>query len=511
MSHIPEWIEARLRASINDEQAWAALEDESLASLEPRALAAVSSVLRGPTPVEALRRASRLPAHVLEHPAFPHVAPCLHQGGYAARLMGLVPEGLDDVPRDGDPVPSTALSVETLLDRLDALAASSSVAEALGRVRTASYVLLCVQEVRRRALEDVCAGLSNLAEACVRFAVSREPILATHTVVFGMGKLAGRELNFHSDIDLVFIHAHPDAEGPDGHAARMRIHEAVRRVVASRGGGGFRARFRVGPAGLPWGPRPDLHILGAAMRYFETHGRGWERRCGCGAPSQEIWSQNHPANARSIRHRSALPPCSRPEPSRLEPDAPLRTPTLAGWCSHDRVYPRDRVLRAIALAPWENPDLQTPSTMVASTDCRARAHQRRRARALLRCHCRLRRLEHRAQLEEDSDASIGGDRALGCCCASTNPSSRPPRVADGDALERELATLRQRVIEVCDPVDEREPRTSAPRGSTWTPSRSHGTDALIEAALVRLGAHDGAEAHAMLRALRARPTGAPPR
>ena len=525
VSHIPEWIEARLGASITDEQAWAALEDDSLADLEPRARAAVSAILRGPTPVEALQRASRLPPRALVHPAFPQVAPCLHQGGYPARLAGLVPEGLDDVPSDGGPIPPATLSVETLLHRLEALATTSSVAEALGRVRTAGYIPLCVPEARRRALEEVCAGLSNLAEACVRFAVSREPILATHTVVFGMGKLAGRELNFHSDIDLVFIHAHPDAEGPDGHPVRMRVHEAIRRVVATlEGDGRFRPLFRVDLRLRPFGSRgPISTSYGAAMRYFETHGRGWER---------QVWMRARPIAGdldlghRFLRalgpfvYRSAVSPAVLEETRALSARARRPSPhtDAAGIdVKHDRGCIREIeffVQSLLLLHGGKLPDVQTPSTMGALDRLLAHGLISDDEHALFSgAYRRLRRLEHRAQLEEGLQThSIGGEHdALALLAVRVDDPHRagPSAAADGDALERELAILRQRIIDVCDPVDEREPTdVRAARLDIDTILDPMAPDALVEAALVRLGAHDGPEAFAMLRALRAPPQSA---
>src|SRR5688572_8614186 len=62
-------------------------------------------------------------------------------------------------------------------------------------------------------LEEVCAAMSDLAEATIAAALGW--LGATDLIVVGMGKLGGRELNVSSDVDLVFLH--PDA----GRAAEL--------------------------------------------------------------------------------------------------------------------------------------------------------------------------------------------------------------------------------------------------------------------------------------------------
>ncbi len=105
--------------------------------------------------------------------------------------------------------------------------------------------------------------------------------------VLGMGKLGGRELNFSSDIDLVFIY---EAEGEttgreDGgrrvavisnHDFFTRMGEALIRFLGERGPEGnlFRVDMRLRPEGMDG---PLVRSLESFVHYLSTQGRDWER------------------------------------------------------------------------------------------------------------------------------------------------------------------------------------------------------------------------------------------
>src|SRR5258708_5072015 len=123
--------------------------------------------------------------------------------------------------------------------------------------------------IARASLEEVCATMSDLAEATIGAAL--DWLGAAELVVVGMGKLGGRELNVSSDIDLVFLH--PAAEGAhrfEGPARRLM------RLLAETTEDGF--VFRVD---LP--PRPSRQSgplvcsFDFLESYFVEQGREWER------------------------------------------------------------------------------------------------------------------------------------------------------------------------------------------------------------------------------------------
>ncbi|MGI8905542.1 MAG: bifunctional [glutamate--ammonia ligase]-adenylyl-L-tyrosine phosphorylase/[glutamate--ammonia-ligase] adenylyltransferase [Candidatus Sumerlaeaceae bacterium] len=105
--------------------------------------------------------------------------------------------------------------------------------------------------------------------------------------VLGMGKLGGRELNFSSDIDLVFIY---EAEGQttgrfDGtrrvavtsnHSFFARMGQALVKFLAERGPDGnlFRVDMRLRPEGQDG---PLVRSLESFITYLSSQARDWER------------------------------------------------------------------------------------------------------------------------------------------------------------------------------------------------------------------------------------------
>ena len=99
-------------------------------------------------------------------------------------------------------------------------------------------------------------------------------------VVVGMGKLGGGELNFSSDIDLVFLY--PDGGETDG--ARSidnfeyftRLGQALIRLLDATTADGF--VYRVDMRLRPFGDSGALVASFAALEdYLQQHGRDWER------------------------------------------------------------------------------------------------------------------------------------------------------------------------------------------------------------------------------------------
>src|SRR5690606_21064230 len=109
----------------------------------------------------------------------------------------------------------------------------------------------------------------------------------TGMCVLGMGKLGGRELNFSSDIDLVFVY---EAEGEttgreDGgrrvavisnHDFFTRMGEALVKFLGERGPEGnlFRVDMRLRPEGIDG---PLARSLESFIHYLNTQARDWER------------------------------------------------------------------------------------------------------------------------------------------------------------------------------------------------------------------------------------------
>ncbi len=142
-------------------------------------------------------------------------------------------------------------------------------------------------------LRETCVDLSNLAGACLDAALARldawqrkelgTPRGSTgkpqSLVVLGMGKLGADELNFSSDIDLIFAYSEEGQTRTDGitneeYFIRLgqRLISAISTTTAE--GQVFRVDMRL----RPYGDSGPLAMGFEAMEeYYQHQGRDWER------------------------------------------------------------------------------------------------------------------------------------------------------------------------------------------------------------------------------------------
>ncbi|MFY9588442.1 MAG: bifunctional [glutamine synthetase] adenylyltransferase/[glutamine synthetase]-adenylyl-L-tyrosine phosphorylase, partial [Actinomycetota bacterium] len=126
--------------------------------------------------------------------------------------------------------------------------------------------------------EDVGREITYLAEAAVRAAlVSLEEELpapgAARFAVIGMGKLGGEELNYASDIDVMFVYDAPDER--TGYAWASQIGEGVlaRLAATTEEGQAFRVDASLRPEGKDG---PLVRSLAAYRSYYERWAQPWE-------------------------------------------------------------------------------------------------------------------------------------------------------------------------------------------------------------------------------------------
>ena len=155
-------------------------------------------------------------------------------------------------------------------------------------------------------LEEVTAELSALAAASLQIAceASRRTLVKEHGrplmetpdgpreaefTIMGMGKFGGRELNFSSDIDLIYFYSSDQGETEglsDGsgaakgrislHAFFVKLGEMVSRALSQVTADGF--VFRVDLGLRPEGKSGDMACsLRSAATYYEYWGQSWER------------------------------------------------------------------------------------------------------------------------------------------------------------------------------------------------------------------------------------------
>jgi glutamate-ammonia-ligase adenylyltransferase len=98
-------------------------------------------------------------------------------------------------------------------------------------------------------------------------------------LVLGMGKLGGGELNFSSDVDLVFLHADGAVEGSlktEPETYYTRLGQLLIKLLDQRTDDGF--AYRVDMRLRPFGTSGPLAVgLAAFEAYLVQHGRDWER------------------------------------------------------------------------------------------------------------------------------------------------------------------------------------------------------------------------------------------
>ena len=138
--------------------------------------------------------------------------------------------------------------------------------------------------------------VSDLASACLQ--VTLEQVIARRPleerpvdeagapipfVVVGLGKLGGRELNFGSDVDLVYLYGTDEGRLPSGEGGRWAVHEYFGRLAreltremdaATADGRLWRMDLRLRPDG---NQGPLVQSLAAMEAYYEAWGGTFER------------------------------------------------------------------------------------------------------------------------------------------------------------------------------------------------------------------------------------------
>ena len=124
--------------------------------------------------------------------------------------------------------------------------------------------------------EQVLLALSRLAEAVLRRALALATVqhpLPAQPCVLALGKLGGAELNFSSDVDLVFLCEDLDAAALRAMTDRLQTYT---QMLDTREPEGF--LYRVDLRLRPWGKSgPLLLSVDATENYLAGNAQGWER------------------------------------------------------------------------------------------------------------------------------------------------------------------------------------------------------------------------------------------
>jgi [glutamine synthetase] adenylyltransferase / [glutamine synthetase]-adenylyl-L-tyrosine phosphorylase len=142
----------------------------------------------------------------------------------------------------------------------------------LRRFRRRAAYRVAAADLAGTAVEGVMAELSAIAKACL--AVALKAVDGEHLAVIAMGKLGGAELNYSSDVDVLFLH------GEGGEGAQEAAVRAVSRLIealaepTSEG-----VALRVDPNLRPEGRAGPLsRSIDSMLEYYERYAATWERQ-----------------------------------------------------------------------------------------------------------------------------------------------------------------------------------------------------------------------------------------
>ena len=245
-----------------------------------------------------LRAAEEAGLRVSADPAFHSVACRIFAiSEFVAGLCARHPSYLSDLLDSGDLLADSwpgALPSRTAA-RLATCDEENSLYTALRQLRQREMLRIAWRDLAGWAtLDETLGDLSDLADACILGALDKLSAWQQQTtpaplanrrqpaplVVIAMGKLGAHELNFSSDIDLIFTY-------PDAAAARKpgalspeqyfsRLGQALIQALSRSDADGF--VFRVDMRLRPYGSAGALACsFDALEEYYQSQGREWER------------------------------------------------------------------------------------------------------------------------------------------------------------------------------------------------------------------------------------------
>ncbi len=257
---------------------------------------------------DALRRAERLfeaaaqmglDLDTLDHEARQVAALACRAAPYLATLLTRDPHRLVRVATD--PYLRREKPRAALAEEVAHIVASATTSEALRatlrQIRADELVRLGFREIELGLDTEVGRELARLADACFDAAIAfhdgelrmrygaprftdddgvlRDAVLS----VIGMGKLGGEELNFSSDVDVIYVYSsdHGEVGGLSLHEYFAKLCTQVTSAMSevTEGDTVFRVDLRLRPEGAKGA---IANSLAQMERYYETFGRPWERQ-----------------------------------------------------------------------------------------------------------------------------------------------------------------------------------------------------------------------------------------
>ena len=196
----------------------------------------------------------------------PALAPLLGSSRFLARRLLAHPEWIDALAGTPPDAPSG-----------DAIAPTW---EAIRRAKYRGLMRIAARDLMERSFEASLRELSDLADRCLvaALACAADECGTRPPALLALGKLGGRELNFSSDVDLLFVYELEDGEDPierSAEVAHLIRHLKTQLEAPSTEGFGYRVDLDLRPEG-----RSGVlaNPVDAALTYYESFGAEWERQ-----------------------------------------------------------------------------------------------------------------------------------------------------------------------------------------------------------------------------------------
>lgn len=194
----------------------------------------------------------------------------------AVRLLGFSTAAADLLVRHPEETAALADLRPRALEDLQAELAEDvrrlGVEDGLRRFRRRAMLRVAARDLGGAPFEEVVAEITAVAEACL--ALACRTAAPEGLAVVALGKLGGAELNYASDVDLLFVHAGGGAERQE--EAERRAAELIRLLAEPTAEG---IALRVDPTLRPGGRGGALSRSLEAMRaYYREQAAVWERQ-----------------------------------------------------------------------------------------------------------------------------------------------------------------------------------------------------------------------------------------
>lgn len=214
-----------------------------------------------------------------------------------ADTLVLYPEALENVLSPAVRNPSTAELVQELQSMVDSATDDTGVLRAFRKFRQLQVLRVGINDViRDRPLEEITRDLARVADASVHVGLNTAYRSVTRKVgtpstggkharlaALAFGKLGGDELNYSSDLDLMFVYDE-DGETTGKRVTAISNNECFARIITefvrllsahTDRGFAYRVDLRLRPEGKTG---PLVRSLADTRSYYDIMGRTWERQ-----------------------------------------------------------------------------------------------------------------------------------------------------------------------------------------------------------------------------------------